>query len=85
MRTKAEVLSGLQTMIRDLIAAAAEGVGRGRIARAHGYVDGYMRALLDVGLTDQRELLKLVASERERANGPAVRILDPTSSDIAAA
>jgi hypothetical protein len=85
MRTKTEVLSELQTMIRDLIAAAAAGVGRGRIARAHGYVDGYMRALLDVGLTDQRELLQLVASERERANGPAVRILDPESGNIAAA
>jgi hypothetical protein len=85
MRTKAEVLSELQTMIRDLIAAAAAGVGQSRIARAHGYVDGYMRALLDVGLTDQRELLKLVASERERANGPAVRVVDLSSGDIAAA
>jgi hypothetical protein len=86
MRTKAEVLSELQTMLRDLLAAAAAGAGRARIARAHGYVDGYMRALLDLGIADQAELLQLVASERERVSGPAVRVLDPSSvSDIAAA
>jgi hypothetical protein len=85
MRTKTEVLSELQTMLRDLLAAAAAGTGRARIARAHGYVDGYMRALLDLGIVEQAELLQLVASERERASGPAVRVLDPSSGDIAAA
>lgn len=83
MRTKAEVLSELQTMLRDLLAAA--GGGRGRIARAHGYVDGYMRALLDLGIVEQAELLQLVAAERERASGPAIRVLDPASGDTAAA
>jgi hypothetical protein len=85
MRTKAEVLSELQTMLRDLLAAAAAGGGRARIARAHGYVDGYMRALLDLGIAQQPELLQLVAAERERASGPAVRVVDPDSGDIAAA
>jgi hypothetical protein len=85
MRTKAEVLSELQTMLRDLLAAAAVGGGRARIARAHGYVDGYMRALLDLGVAEQPELLQLVAVERERASGPAIRVLDPSSSDTAAA
>jgi hypothetical protein len=85
MRTKAEVLSDLQAMLRDLLAAATSGAGRGRLGRAHGYVDGYMRALLDLGITDQAELLQLVASERERASGPAVRVLDPQSEDNAAA
>ncbi len=85
MRTKGEVLSELQTMLRDLLAAAAGGVGRARIARAHGYVDGYMRALLDLGIAEQAELLQLVAAERERASGPAVRVLDPSAGDDAAA
>jgi hypothetical protein len=85
MRTKVEVLSDLQTMLRDLLAAAAAGGGRARIARAHGYVDGYMRALLDLGIAEQAELLRLVAAERERASGPAIRVVDPSSGDIAAA
>ncbi|MGH7294009.1 MAG: hypothetical protein ACRELB_03700 [Polyangiaceae bacterium] len=76
MRTKSEVLSELQTMLRDLLAAAAVGGGRARIARAHGYVDGYMRALLDLGIVGQPELLQLVAAERERASGPAMRVID---------
>jgi hypothetical protein len=83
MRTKTEVLSELQTMLRDLLAAAAAGAGRARIARAHGYVDGYMRALLDLGVADQAELLQLVASERERVSGPAVRVLDPSPGEVA--
>jgi hypothetical protein len=82
MRTKSEVLSELQTMLRDLLAAAAAGGGRARIARAHGYVDGYMRALLDLGIAQQSELLQLVAGERERASGPAVRVLDPSSGEL---
>ena len=82
MRTKSEVLSELQTMLRDLLAAAAAGGGRARIARAHGYVDGYMRALLDLGIAGQPELLQLVAAERERASGPAVRVLDPSSGEL---
>jgi hypothetical protein len=85
MRTKVEVLSELQTMLRDLLAAAAAGGGRARIARAHGYVDGYMRAIIDLGIAQQAELLQLVAAERERASGPAIRVVDPSASDIAAA
>jgi hypothetical protein len=85
MRTKAEVLSDLQAMLRDLLAAATSGAGRGRLGRAHGYVDGYMRALLDLGIADQAELLQIVASERERASGPAIRVLDPRADDDAAA
>jgi len=44
-----------------------------------------MRALLDLGIAQQAELLELVAAERERASGPAIRVVDPSSGDIAAA
>jgi hypothetical protein len=83
MRTKPELLSELQTMLRDVFAAASCGTAYARIARAHGYVDGFMRALLDMGVVQQRELVELVAVERERASGPAVRVMD--SKDVAAA
>jgi hypothetical protein len=85
MRTKVEVLSDLQSMLRDLLAATAARGGGARIARAHGYVDGYMRALLDLGIADQSELLELVAAERERASGPAMRVVEPSPGDTAAA
>jgi hypothetical protein len=83
MRTKVELLSELQTMLRDVLAAKAAGGNHGRIARAHGYVDGYMRALLDMDVANKTELLELVGQERERASGPAMRVLgevDPAAS-----
>lgn len=83
MRTKAEVIAELQNMLRDILSAASGGTSYARIARAHGYVDGYMRALLDLGVAEQKELVGIVAAERERASGPAVRVL--TADDVAAA
>ncbi len=39
----------------------------------HGYVDGYMRAMLESGQATKHELLELVARERARVSGPATR------------
>jgi hypothetical protein len=79
MRTKAEVLTDLRAMIRDVVNADASGGIRARMARAHGYVDGYMRALLELDVVTRAELLDLVARERERAAGPALRITEPVA------
>jgi hypothetical protein len=83
MRTRAEVLADLKTMLEDMLRASAGGVAGPRLARAHGYVDGYMRALLDLGIATRKELLEVVAAERERVNGPAVRVLE-VSDEVAA-
>jgi len=85
MRTRAEVLADLKTMLRDMLAASAAGAGGARLARAHGYVDGYMRVLLDLGIATRSELLEVVAAERERQNGPAIRVLDHLDRDEVAA
>jgi len=73
MRTKTEMLVELRTMLADVFVARAEGGTYGRMARAHGYVDGYMRALLEGGHASKHELLRLVAEEREKAFGPSTR------------
>jgi hypothetical protein len=75
MRTKTEVLQELRTMLRDIFTAKAAGETHGRLARAHGYVDGYMRAVMETGLATKDELLEIVATERERVSGPAIRPL----------
>jgi hypothetical protein len=62
MKTKAEVVSELRSMLADVFAAKASGEAYGRLARAHGYVDGTKAELLDV-----------VNAERERSSGPAMR------------
>ena len=43
---KAEMLDNLRAMLRDVFRLRTEGVTYARLARAHGYVDGYMRVLL---------------------------------------
>lgn len=79
MRQKEEVLNELRTMLRDVFTAKAAGETHVRLARAHGYVDGYMRALLESGMTTREELVELVANERERVSGPAIRPLQAVS------
>ena len=61
-----ELLDTLRGLLRDVLKARFEGTAYAKLARAHGYADGYMRALLDAGLIDQESLLKLVGKERER-------------------
>ena len=73
MKSKAEVVSELRSMLADVFAAKASGEAYGRLARAHGYVDGFMRALLDMGVVTKAELLDVVNAERERSSGPAMR------------
>ena len=90
MRTKVEILNELRTMLRDVFVAKSSGETYARLARAHGYVDGYMRALLETDLATKEELLAIVAAEREQISGPAMRAIEDVegasdSSDVYAA
>jgi hypothetical protein len=84
MKDRAEVISDLRNMLADVFMAKERGEAYGRLARAHGYVDGYMRALLELGFTTKDELLDIVNAERERSSGPAMRPMD-SLVDVAAA
>jgi hypothetical protein len=85
MRSKAEILTELKRMLHDVFVARAGGASYPRLARAPGYVDGYMRALLDSGQCTKEELLELVAAERADVSGPATREVPVESGEIAAA
>ncbi len=85
MMPKGELLAALRGMLRDVLVAKEAGHAQVRLARAHGYVDGFMKALLDSGLATKAELLELVASERERISGPALRTLPDLDPEIEAA
>ena len=73
MAAKVEMMWELRKMLRDVFTLRTEGSTYPRMARAHGYVDGYMRAILEGGVASRDELLKIVAEEREAASGPATR------------
>jgi hypothetical protein len=83
--SKTEVLRELETMLKDVLAATGPERSYARMARAHGYVDGFMRGLLDSGFASKEELLELVARERTRASGPATERLDDAAERIVAA
>ena len=65
------MLSELRKMLHDVFVARATGALHPKITRSHGYVDGYMRALLETGTASKEELLMLVAEERAIVSGPA--------------
>jgi hypothetical protein len=83
MAIRDEMITDLRTMLRDMFAASASGAGGARLARAHGYVDGYMRAMIEIGLATKSDLLAVVMAERERFAGPALRELDREDEAIA--
>ena len=66
-----ELLENLRGMVRDMLKLRSEGGAYAKLARAHGYVDGYMRVLLEAGIADHKALLALVADERRKFDGPA--------------
>lgn len=70
-QSKHELLENLRGMVRDMLKARSEGGAYAKLARAHGYVDGYMRVLLETGIADHKTLLALVADERKKLDGPA--------------
>jgi hypothetical protein len=70
-----QVIVELRRLLHDLFVATEQGVAQPRLARAHGYADGYMKGLLQAGLISQRDLLSIVSEERERVAGPATRLL----------
>jgi hypothetical protein len=70
-----QVIVELRRLLHDLFVATEQGVAQPRLARAHGYADGYMKGLLQAGIVSQRELLSIVSEERGRIAGPATRLV----------
>jgi hypothetical protein len=70
------LLDDLTEMLRDLFDQRSRGVPMSRLARTHGYVDGYMRMMLDSGVATKAELLSIVSLQRSTSHGPALRVLD---------
>ncbi|HVU02440.1 MAG TPA: hypothetical protein VHE30_11840 [Polyangiaceae bacterium] len=69
--SKPEMLDTLRRLLDDVFKLRREGAAYARLARAHGYVDGYMRVLLESGVATRQELLAVVAAERVKSDGPA--------------
>ncbi|HEY6723470.1 MAG TPA: hypothetical protein VI197_05535 [Polyangiaceae bacterium] len=76
---KVPLVQTLRELLRDVFRQRGAGVPNARFARALGYADGYMQALIDAGLAEERELLQVVAEERTRTDGPGSSELAPVA------
>ncbi|MBI2893976.1 MAG: hypothetical protein HYY06_10520 [Deltaproteobacteria bacterium] len=63
---KPELVNVLRTLLTDVFTAQYEGATHQKLARAFGYADGYMRALLEAGVAHKEELIGIVIEERRR-------------------
>ncbi|MGC4065803.1 MAG: hypothetical protein QM784_14370 [Polyangiaceae bacterium] len=82
---KSEMLQNLRTLLGDVFRLRNQGAAYAKVARAQGYVDGYMRMLMDAKLADQRELLRLIAEERCVVDGPATAEVERDVQHVVAA
>lgn len=82
-RSKAEMLVQLRAFLADVFRLRTQGAAYAKLARAQGYADGYMRSMVDAGLVNQRELLTIVAQQREVVDGPATREVNVESVQAA--
>jgi hypothetical protein len=65
--SKREAITRLRTCLADLFDTRHRGTAADRYAKSQGFVDGYMQALADMKVVDDRELLLMVGEERRRA------------------
>ncbi len=61
---KSELLDRVRALVADVTRARFEGSAYAKLMRAHGYADGYMRALMDAGLVERDVLLRAVGDAR---------------------
>lgn len=80
----AQLVFELRSKLREVFVLQEQGAGH-ELIRAQGYVDGYMRVLLESGLMTQAHLLGVVSEERKRAHGPAYREVMNSEQQLASA
>lgn len=80
---KAQMLAQLHLLLADVFRLRTEGGAYAKLAQAQGYADGYIRALMDAGFMTQRDVLDLVAKQRQVVDGPATEELTVESVQAA--
>jgi hypothetical protein len=73
---KERLLATLREMLQESFRLRNEGSAYARLTHSQGCVDGYMRALTQTGVVNDRELLQIIAEERRGVNGPATRRIE---------
>jgi hypothetical protein len=75
-KPRAELLEILRSLLRESFRLQAEGGSQPRLSQAVGYIDGFVRALIESGVADLATLLGVVRDVRAESRGAATRVLE---------
>jgi hypothetical protein len=81
---KSELVERVKTLVADVTRARFGGGAYAKMMRAHGYADGYMRALMDAGLVDRDALVRAVGEARREFVDHETEVVSTVSSRNAA-
>lgn len=82
--SKDVLIETLRGLLGEAFALHQKGCTGVRLGRTYGVADGYMSALMDLGIVADKELRAIVVEERTRRLGPATQVLaadEPASGD----
>lgn len=83
-KSEAELLDILRSLLRESFRLQSEGGSQARLSQAVGYVDGYVRALIETGIADHATLLAVVRDMRAESRGAPTRTVE-SEREVAAA
>lgn len=83
-KSQAELHDVLRSLLRESMRLHAEGAAGSRLGQANGYVDGFIRALVEAGLSDHKTILGIVREVRREVAGPETRAVEHDSATLAA-
>jgi hypothetical protein len=83
-KSKAELHEILRALLRESLRLQEYGANGSKLALAQGYVDGFIRALVESGLSDHKALLEVVREVRGELGGPATGTLEKRTTTLAA-
>lgn len=83
-KSKAELHEILRALLRESLRLKEQGANQPKLSLAQGYVDGFIRALVESGLSDHKALLEIVREVRGELGGPATGLVEKRASTLAA-
>jgi len=83
-KSQPELLEILRSLLRQSLKLQTEGAAQPRLGQAIGYVDGFVRALLESGIADHATLLAVVREVRAESSGPPTALVAEDAASVAA-
>ena len=83
-KSQAELHDMLKSLLRDSLRLHTEGAAGSRLAQADGYVDGFIRALVESGVSDHKTILALVRDVRREVAGAPTTVVESDAETLAA-